>query len=119
MAGDGHETPFNMPLTARGGTDVRTIDQREPFQCSASVLSAPAGFRVMNHPTAVHARGEEHDTPVSVLDSAPTGAGVDSSDHLDPSQRSANAAVVSKPTLLTNEPTAVHAFQAGHDTPSS
>jgi hypothetical protein len=108
-----------MPPAARGGTEVRTIDHREPFQRSASVLSTPVCSRAVNQPTAIHDSGDVHDTPVSVLDSASTGAGAGSSDQLEPSQRSTSAVDVPKPVSLTNEPTTVQAFHAGHDTAES
>ena len=111
---DVHDTPSSTLLVAPSGFGVGSADQRDPSQRCANSNCSPA--LLLDHPTAVHAVADVHDTPSSSLLVAP-GLGVGRADQREPSQRSAN--VKPWPVLLSNHPTAVHAVADVHDTLSS
>ncbi len=86
---DMQETAFRLPIA---WTDAGWIDQRLPFQRSASVTSLPAMTGCSWVPTAMQADGDRHDTPVSLRSISPVGFGLGWIVHRSPSQRSARAA---------------------------
>jgi hypothetical protein len=59
---DVHDTPLSVASSAPTGLVVRWIDQRLPFQCSASGASRP---RANFAPTALQAVADVHDTALS------------------------------------------------------
>jgi hypothetical protein len=80
--------PRKSLSVAPTGREVRWIDQRVPFQCSASGTVVPA--RLVKLPTAVQTVAFVHEMPNKSLSLAPVGCGVRSLDQLTPSQRSAS-----------------------------
>ena len=102
-------------MWARGSAGphgVRTIDQRMPFQCSASVLSGPLNFCVALAPTAQHAAFDRQNTARSAADFAPAGIGLMTLTHFEPRQCS-----ISGRTFAT--PTAKQLIDVAQDTPGS
>jgi hypothetical protein len=67
---------------------VDRTDQLVPSHASANVKAAPA--LLVKPPTAMHAFAEVHDTPLRTPRFAPVALGVDWTDQLVPSQRSAS-----------------------------
>ena len=110
---DAHDTPFRP--SPRFG--VGSIDQRDPFQCSASVVDRPAPFSTA--PTAVQSVSEVHDTP---LRSARPGrlarVEVLCTTNLDLFQRSARVTRPVSASMIV-VPTMVHAVGDVHDTAES
>jgi hypothetical protein len=78
---DVQDTPFKPVLVAPIGFGVGWIDHRRPFQRSTSVS---VRCWLTNDPTAVHARGEVHETPSSAALVAPAGNGTAATDHTAP-----------------------------------
>jgi len=87
---------------------VATIDQRRPFQCSASPLIAPA-------PTAQQSVSRRQNTPNRSL-KLPDGR-VGTTDHLLPVKCSASGRG-DAPTRRAAEPTAQQRVVLGHQTPT-
>ncbi|HYB26545.1 MAG TPA: hypothetical protein VEF89_08030 [Solirubrobacteraceae bacterium] len=78
-----HETLINGPPVAC------SVDQVVPFHRSTRGVVGRLGFRETDSPTAVQASGEVHDTLVSrLLSPGRAGAGIGSTDHAAPFQRS-------------------------------
>jgi hypothetical protein len=103
---DMHDTPLRVLLVVPVGLGVVWIDQLVPFQPSANVTSGPDPM--LDHPTAVQAVLDVHDTELRLLYS--TGGGVVWIDQLVPFHRSAN-------DVPFPSPTAVQAVLDVHDTP--
>lgn len=95
---DAHETPDSQ-FQEEG---VLWIDHRLPLRRSTS---AP--------PTAVHARVEVHDTPLSELLLAPAGTRVRAIDQREPLPRSTNATRL--PVRFLNDPTATQNLLDVHE----
>ena len=87
---DEQDTPPKLLDVAPAGLGMDWIDQRVPFQCSASVGPAGPAVLVLAPPTAVQALADVHDTPLKLLKAAPAGLGVDWIDQRVPFQRSAS-----------------------------
>ena len=102
-------------MTASTGSGVGWIAQRAPVKRSASVTAVPSGL--VDTPTAVHEFRDAQLTPSRLLVDAPSGLGVGWITQRAPSKRSASDLVV--PSTLVKNPTAVHEFDDGHDTPLS
>jgi hypothetical protein len=103
---DTHDT-LARPLPAVLG--VGWSDQRLPFQRSTN---PPPG---LEDPTATHAVGDKHETPLREDTAAPRGVGVASSDQRLPSQRSISG--VWGPSIEGwKYPTATHAVGEAHET---
>jgi len=81
---DRHTTRFSELNTAPVGLGVAWIDQEVPFQRSANVVRLERVLPVL--PTAVHAVGDVHETPVRKLEVAPAGLGVATIAHFVPFQ---------------------------------
>jgi hypothetical protein len=109
-----HEIALSWGKTPAGAPGRDWSDQLVPFQTSAISTLAPP-LRTAP-PIAVQAVGEVHDTPSSPLAVAPVGFGVDWTDQLVPSQRSAKVRWLPK-SMPAMEPTAVQAEADVHDTP--
>jgi hypothetical protein len=104
---DAQETASKLLSSPEYGSVVVWIDQRLPFQRSASGARCLSGVAVQ--PTAVQALGDTHDTP-----SSPPGTlGVGWIDQRLPFQRSTNAA---SPAGTVSWPTATHADGEAQDT---
>lgn len=106
----GHETVRGSISNAPGRFGVLWTLHWVPSQRSATVNGGkPPGPKTS--PVAVHADGEEHETPLkeSPFPSVPGGVTVDCTVHAVPSQRSA-----SNPESVL--PTAVHAEAEVHET---
>jgi hypothetical protein len=116
---DVHDTPTRLASWSVG-LGVVSIVHAVPSQASANVAAVvmlPGGPN--DHPTAVHAVFEVHDTAdKAVLGGSPVGLGVFWTAHAVPSQ--ASAKVTKFPVWgFQEDPTAVHAFADVHDTPNS
>src|SRR5580704_9549311 len=83
-----HETRLSALSGASLALGVDWISQVEPFQCSARVNVCPAPL--WKDPTALHAIGDVHATPLSTLSVAPLGLGVDWISQSPSLQRSAS-----------------------------
>jgi hypothetical protein len=81
-----------------GSYGVGTIDQRLPFQCSASVLSGPGDPALALTPTAQHAIGDRQDTARSSADFGAAGLGLLTFTHFEPRQRSISVWAFTPPT---------------------
>lgn len=116
-----HDTELSVPSGPPGGVGGGSIDQLVPSQVSTrgSETLSPAIMLllVLKLPTAVHAVGDEHETPFSELYVAPGGFGVDWIDQVEPFHCSTR--VIRRPVLPANEPTAVQATLEAHETPFS
>lgn len=113
--GDLHDTSFS----SLHGCDVRplgartvTIVQRRPSHASASAVVDPSGETA--YPTALQNDAELHDTPWSVLASAPWTLGAPCRRHDAPFQRSTMVCWI--PSAPIDEPTAVHELNEVHET---
>jgi hypothetical protein len=93
-----------------GSYGVGTIDQRVPFQCSASVLSGLVDPCLVLAPTAQHARWDRQNTERSAADLVPAGFGLLTLAHFEPRQCSISV------WTLTN-PTAKQLSDVAQDTP--
>jgi hypothetical protein len=82
----------------------------EPFQISTRTFGPAA-------PTAVHAVGDGHDTPFSLLDDDPFGVGTGSIVQVVPFQLSASDSA--SPTPFVYQPTAVQADTCAQEMPVS
>jgi hypothetical protein len=111
---DVHATPVRKP-PPDAGLGVASIVHLVPFHRSANGTDTPA--LPTPWPTAVHAEGNEHDTPKSALRLIPTGLGVGWTVHVVPSQRSAR--VTTTPECLVKSPTAVQEDVLEQETPRS
>ena len=108
--GPTHDTESSVVCVA----DVLGLDARDqllPFQVSTSVSKSM--LSVEDEPTAVHAEGPVHDTPVRAFW---TGAalGLTTMDQLLPSHISTSVCGAELAVML--EPTAIHAVGLLHDT---
>jgi hypothetical protein len=83
------------------------------FSAKASVFSELFVYS----PTAMHAVDEVHDTPHNRLYLLPVGAGGSWSDHVVPFHFSAKGTFC--PELFVSKPTAVHAVDEVHETPTN
>jgi hypothetical protein len=95
-----------------GSYGVRTIDQRLPFQCSASVLSGGADCCVPLRPTAQHAAGDRQNTALSSANVAPAGFGLLTFTQREPRHCSISVEAFSAPA-------AKHLIDVAQDTPDS
>jgi hypothetical protein len=111
---DEHDTPRSRLFLAPVGLGVGWMDQRVPFQCSASVSSPEELLKY--DPAAVQEVTDGHDTPCKLLCTAPVGLGEGWMDQRAPFQRSTSDPSPPE-VLLMYHPTAVHAVAERHDTP--
>ena len=82
-----HDTPFRA-LRLAGGLGAARNDHAVPFHASARVSWRPA--LLVYQPTAMHARGEVHDTPFRTPAEAPGGSGAGLMDQRVPFHSSAS-----------------------------
>jgi hypothetical protein len=114
------ETDVNPVATEAPGTGVESTCQCEPFQRSASgsMVAEPLPCVTldgpMKLPTAVHAVGAVHDTPLNSALAAPAGVGVAWILHDEPLQRSARGDAPPAPVMEL--PTATHCVASAQDT---
>ncbi len=108
-----HETPTSCKTVAARGMGTRSIDQRAPFQRSASALPAPA--RSMKNPTATHEVDDAQDTPERNPTLIPAGWGVCWTVQATPFHRSLSM-TPAVPAALPEEPTATQDVGDRHDT---
>jgi hypothetical protein len=85
---DAQAIAFRTLCSEPVGLGVRWMRQLRPFHRSASVTSLPEALT--ESPTAVHADGPLHATPLSTLTRAPAGFGVRWVCHRRPFHHSAN-----------------------------
>jgi hypothetical protein len=117
---EAHATPLSRVVVTPAGVGIVWIVQLLPFQCSASIWSTPplgSVPAVWNVPTATHAVVDAQVTPVSRLETAPLGLGVDWMDQLVPFQTSASVPRVE--ALFSYEPTATQLVLDGQRIPDS
>jgi hypothetical protein len=108
--GEVHDTPSSTAAIAPVGLGARWIVHFVPFHLSASGAATRGRPEL---PTAMHAVGEVHDTPLRELNAA-GGFGVGWIVHFVPFHCSATVAATPRRLEL---PTAVHAVGEVHDTP--
>jgi hypothetical protein len=112
--GELHETPDKLLCGELGGPWKSGTDQVVPFQLSAS---AAVELSPVLNPTALQAvlpLAETQDTLENPLAVLPAGTTTFCGVHLVPFQRSASGTLL---VPLKNEPTAVQAFGAVHESP--
>ena len=107
-------TPNRAPFPT-GGLGVAWMRHWVPFHRSARGVEAP--WLLTAWPTAVHADGDEQDTPNKRLSFAFRGLGVAWMAHLRPSQCSARVTATPEPRMKF--PTAVQEDELGQETPAS
>ncbi|MGN6167013.1 MAG: hypothetical protein ACTHQQ_02420 [Solirubrobacteraceae bacterium] len=100
----GHATPNRTLCREPAGLGVGSIRQRWPFHRSTKVVALPEAATVF--PTAMHAEGALHATPLSTLTLAPAGFGVGWTRHREPFHRSAKVTATFE--AFWYMPTAVH-----------
>ena len=101
-----HDTLVKELPVEPAGVGARMMNQRVPFQCSASAAVRPE--LSLELPTATHAHGELHETPAR-LEVAPEGFGVSTTDHVpafaaagSTAQVPTTSAITSSQRLITN-----------------
>lgn len=109
-----HDTPLSCTAVAPEGSGMLWADQLVPFQRSATATLWPTAV-LRAAPTAVHAVGDVHETPVSWTSEVFVGNGTGWIVHLVPFQPSASGCVgkSEKP----DAPTAMHEVAEVQDTP--
>lgn len=109
-----HDTPASCVFGEPAGLGGNCMIQLLPVKRSAKAKTVEA--LLTQNPTAVQAVAEVHDTAFSALEVAFAGDGAVIRVQLPALQRSASDL---EPEPLSKLPTAIHAVEDGHDTPSS
>ena len=105
------DTPLKNVSRAPFGSGAVSACQVDPFQRSTKPCRRPPTCG--RNPTATHARGEVHDTPVK----EDRGVGVRSMLHREPFQPSTSGRCI--PAVFASQPTLMQNVREGHDTATS